>query len=212
VSKAEIKASLLANLEDRLDPYMRQNGFLRHTTSLIYARHIHGSTQKIDMLIEIHPKDNPNAAAAIYPTMQVLVPVVDELRRAMIGDDFGLLEGITGAISRQPIGFTSQKADPGRWYVYQPDFMPGLVDEIEIFIERWAMPFLDVYATPEELLTAHLKNDGRIVADRAQLMRVVAAALVCKQKDYARELMEQKLGTLGARKRYERVYKFVEQA
>ncbi len=211
MAKEEIKASLLANLEGLLDPYMRDNAFARHKTSLIYTRKLHGSTQKIHLPIQIHPSDNPHAAAALYPQMEVFLPAVDRVRDAMIGDDLGLLEGVTGRTSHQPIGFTAEKAHPGRWYIFQTDSVADVVSEMKAFIERWTMPFLDGYATPDDMLEADRKNDGRMIRDRAQIVRVVAAALVCNQKGYALELMGKWLGAPGLRKRYERVYKFIEQ-
>lgn len=74
------------------------------------------------------------------------------------------------------------------------------------------MPFLDAYATPEDIVAADEREDGRMVADRAQRMRVVAAALVCKRKTYAQAIMEKRLGALGARRRYQQVYDYIEQA
>jgi len=208
--KAEIKRSLIASLEACLDPYMLENGFLRGKASLIYVRNIRGSTQKIDLSIQIYPKDNLNASAAIYPQMEVLVPEVDMVLDAMIGDNLGLLEGVTGGTSKQPIGVTSEKAHAGRWFVYQSDSVQGLVDEIKVFIKHWTMPFLDGYATPENILATDQRNDGRLLRDRAQMMRVVAAALACDRRDYAQELMEKWLGTLGVRRRYEQVYKYIQ--
>ncbi|MEO9130906.1 MAG: hypothetical protein ABI240_06825 [Sphingomonas sp.] len=210
--KAEIKSFLMDGLETRLDGYMSEKGFSRSRTSLIYARRIQGSAQKIDIALQIHPKDNPNAAAAVYPTMEILMPAVDAVLEAMIGDNLGLLEGITGGTSKQPIGFMSEKAHTGRWFLYQPDSVPGLVDEMKVFIERWTMPFLDDYATPEDILATDQRGDGRMARDRAQMMRVVAAALVSKRKDYAQATMEKWLGAPGTRRRYEQVYDYIRQA
>lgn len=130
----------------------------------------------------------------------------------MIGDNRGLLEGVTRGLSNQPIEFTAQKAEKARWYVYQPDSVLEIVQGIRSFMERWTMPFLDAYATPEDIVAADEREDGRMVADRAQRMRVVAAALVCKRKTYAQAIMEKRLGALGARRRYQQVYDYIEQA
>jgi len=210
--KDEIKSYMLAGLADRLDPYMLERGFSRGKTSLVYKRTIDGSTQKIDVTTQVHPKDNPNAVAAVYPQMEVLIPTVDAILEAMVGDNLGLLEGVTGGTSKQPIGFTSEKAHNGRWFIYQPDSVPGLVDDMKGFIERWTVPFLDRYATPEDIIATDQRDDGRLARDRAQIMRVVAAALVIKRKDYAQATMEKWLGTPGTRRRYEQVYGYIQQA
>lgn len=210
--KNEIKACILVGLTDRLDPFMHVYGFSRGKTSLIYGRVIRGSTQKIHVAVQVHPKDNPRAAAAVYPQMEILVPAVDDILKEMVDDNLGLLEGITGGTSRQPIAFTSEKAHDGRWFIYQPDSVPALVDDIKAFIERWTIPFLDSYATPEDIIAADQRADGRLARDRAQMMRVVAAALACDRKDYAQATMEKWLGAPGTRRRYEQVYDYIQQA
>lgn len=207
--KDEIKACLAASLETTLDSYMAEHGFARRAKSLIYKRKYQGSTQSIDVKVQIHPKDNPNAAAAVYPIMEVHVPAVDRVLEDMIGGNRALMEGATKGLSNQPIEFTAQKAEKARWYVYQPDSVPEIVQGIRSFMERWTMPFLDVYATPEDIVAANEREDGRMVVDRAHLMRVVAAALVCNRKDYAQALMEKRLGRLGARRLYQQVYDYI---
>lgn len=210
--KDEIKSSVLATLVDRLDPYMLEQGFTRSKASLVYRRIFNGSTQKIDVAVQVHPKDNPSAAAAIYPQMEVLIPEVDAILNEMVGDNLGLLEGITGGTSKQPIGLTAEKAHAGRWFIYQPDSVPGLVDDVKAFIERWTMPLLEVYSTPEDIIAADQRDDARLANDRAQRMRVVAAALANKRQDYAQATMEKWLGAPGARRRYEQVYEYIQQA
>ena len=208
----EIKLYVISDLETVLDQDMIEHGFRRSKNSLFYKRELRGSMQKIDISIEVHPKDNPNAAAAIYPEMEILIPKVDAVLEEMVGDSLGLLEGITGGISKQPIGFTSEKAHPGRWYVYQPDSVREIIKDMHNFIERWTLPFLDLYATPEDIVATDERKDGRLARDRAQMMRVVAAALVCRRRDYAQALMEQHLGAPGSRRRYQQVFDYIQQA
>ncbi len=207
--KDEIKTSLIANMQDLLDPYMGEQGFKRRAKSLVYKREYKLATQVIDMHLQIHPKDNPNASAAIYPFMEVHVPAVDRVLGKLVEGNPGLLEGTTNGRSSQPIGFTSQKADPGRWYVYQQDSVPEIVVSVRAFIERWVVPFLDVYATPEDIVATDERGDGRMVLDRAHIMRVVAAALVCNRQDHAQAVMEKRLSALGARLRYRQVYDYI---
>jgi hypothetical protein len=210
--KGEIKTCLIASLETVLDPYMAEHGFSRSARSLIYKRHLQCSAQTVDVAVQIHPKDDPKAAAAIYPIMEVLVPTVDRVLEDMIGNNLGLMEGVTKGLSNQPIEFTSNKAEKARWFVYQPDSVPGISERIRAFIERWTMPFLDGYATPQDIVAADEREDSRMVVDRAHIMRVVAAALVCKRKDYAQVLMEKRLGALGARRRYQQVFDYIRAA
>ncbi len=208
--KVEMKACMLDLLAIRLDPYMLEHGFSRSKSSLVYKRFLRGSTQKVDLSLQIHPKDNPGAAAAVYPQMEILIPAADTILEEMVGDNLGLLEGITGGTSKQPIAFTSEKVHDGRWFIYQPDSVPEVVDGIRVFIERWTMPFLDVYSTVEDVLAVDQREDGRLARDRAQIMRVVASALACKRKDYAQATMEKWLESPGARRRYEQVYDYIQ--
>lgn len=209
--KDEIKACLIANMENLLDLYMARLGFKRRARSLIYKREYKGATQIIDVEAQIHPKDNPNAAAAIYPIMEVHVPEADKVLEDMIDGNLGLLEGVTKGLSNQPIEFTSQKVEKARWFVYQPDSVPEVVQGIRAFMERWTMPFLDVYATPEDIVKADEREDGRMVADRAHRMRVVAAALACDRRDYAEAVMNKRLSAPGLRMRYKQVYDYIQQ-
>lgn len=209
--RREIKKKLISRMEIQLDPSLGEVGFKRRKGSLTYKRKHSRSTQVIDLLMEIHPRDNPNAAAAIYPRMKIIMPEVDVVLEEMTQKDSLILEGVTGGVSRQPIGFTSQKEHVGRWYLYQEDSISEAVEEIRKFVDRWTLPFLDVYATPEDVISADQRNDGRLVRDRAQMMRVVAASLVCHRRDYADEVMEKYLGAPGARRRYQRVFEYIQQ-
>jgi hypothetical protein len=210
--KDEIKATLIAGLEAILDPYMSGRGFARGKASLVYKREIHGSTQIIDIALQIHPKDRPDSAAAVYPQMEVLVPAVDQVLDEMVAGNLGLLEGVTGGTSRQPVAFTSERQHSGRWFIFQPDSVPGVVESIKNFIERWTIPFLDVYFRPQDILTADESGDGRLARDRAQTMRVVAAALACKRRGDALARMEKSFGAPGLRRRYQQVFDYIQQA
>lgn len=207
--KDEIKACLIVNLETRLDPYLFGRGFKRSKSSLIYKRQIMGAAQSIDLALQIHPKDRSDAAAAIYPRMEVLVPAVDEVLDELVQGNLGLLEGVTGGKSKQPIGFTSEKEHPGRWFIFQPDSVPGIVEDLRTFLERWTIPLLDTYATAEDIVAADERNDGRIPRDRAQILRTVAAALVSDRPDRALAVMERWFASPGLRRRYQQVFDFI---
>lgn len=207
--KAEIKACLIEGLVAGADSRLSARGFVRATRSLVYERAIGDSKQRIDVAMEIHPKDKPNAAAAIYPFMEVEMPAVDRALDEMIDGDAGLLEGITGGRSKQPIGFTSEKKHPGRWYVYQADSITGIVIEMLDFIERWTLPFLDGYTVPADIVDVDRCDDPRLVRDRAQMMRVIAASMICNRAEYARALLASRLGATGIRRRYQRVFDYV---
>lgn len=41
-------------------------------------------------------------------------------------------------------------------------------------LERWTLPFLDVYAAPEDMVAAQARDDGRLRNDRPQLVQRAA--------------------------------------
>lgn len=210
--RKDVKVGLLSAVGTNLDPYMADHGFRRGKNSLIYKRDIAGSTQVIDLAFDVRPKEAPTAVAALYLMMEVLVPSVDAVLEAMVGGAPGVLRGYSDARSKQPIGFTSEKADPGRWYLHQLDDLPAVIEDMRAFLDRWTMPLLDVYATPEDMVAAQERNDGRLTHARPQLIRVVAAALVRGRRDYAKALLETHLGAPGARRMYKQVFDYVEHA
>ena len=188
--KKKLKDCLIASFETSLDDLMAQHGFSRKERSLNYARKYRGATQKIETDPELGPRDSPHAAAAVYPYMHVTIPSIDRTLEEMIGEELGLLAGVTRGLSFQPIEITSQKSEEARWFVFQPDSVPDIVQNLGRFLMRWTLPFLDEFATAEDVVAAYDRADGRIIVDRAQLMRVVAAALVDGRIGYATELME----------------------
>lgn len=209
---SEIKPPLIEGLERLLDGRLRAQGFSRLPSSVVYRRALNGATQKIDLAIEVHPKDRPDSAAAPNPWMEVLVPHVDRLLNQMIDGDLGLMEGVTRGTSRQPIETTSGKAMSGRWFVFQPDSIPGVIEGIAAFLELWTLPLLGVYSTAEEILAVDEADDSRVLRDRAQMMRVIAAALAANRKVYAEARLAKWFGAPGARRRYQRIFSYVESA
>lgn len=208
-TRKDVKAGLSSAAEASLDPYMSEHDFHRGKNSLIYKRAIAGATQIVDITFDVRPKEDPAAVAALYPRMEVQIPVVDAVLEDMVGGATGELEGYSEARTRQGIEFTAQKADAGRWYVYRLQDLPGAVEEVRTFLDRWTMPLLDVYATAEDMVAAQERGDGRLRNDRLQLVRVVAAAIACGRRDYAQALMEEHLGAPGARRAYKQVYDYI---
>ena len=62
------------------------------------------------------------------------------------------------------------------------------------------------------MVAAQERNDGRLRNDRPQLIRVVAAALVCGRQDFAQALMEEHFGAPGARRLYQQVFDYIQRA
>ena len=208
--RKEVKDHLIAIMEKLLDPYMATHDFKRAKTNLIYKRRLGETTQIIDLQIYMRPTDNRNAIAAVYPSMTILMPSVDSIFDNMTGNNKLPRVGYDLGRSTQPIGITSLKEDPGRWYIYQPESVPDVVEKIRVFIEQWTMLVLDTYYTPEDVVAAYERGDRRIVLDRMQMLRVVAALVACNRNDYAQSLMNKKFGSRGLRRDYEHIFDYLQ--
>ena len=213
--RKEIEACLCANLESGLDPFLADNGFMRRKNSLIYSRKLPEVVQRITVHVEIHPKDHPNAAAVIYPFLGVSMDTVNALVKEMTGGDEAL-GGAADTTLQQPIEFTSAKAARARWPVYQPDSVPGVVDELKSFLEQYTLPVLDVYSTPagicEEYERAHPSGHLRVDDERVTTsnIHVAAAMVLCGRIADATGVLERHYGRrTGTRKRYQRVFDYL---
>ncbi len=207
--KAEINECLCANLEKGMDAWLLQSGFVRRKNTLVYARELADALQRIEITMEIHPADRPDSAAAIYPWLEISMDAVEKLIIEMMGGDLSPLPGPAGGTLREPIEFTSAKAAPARWLIFQPDSLPGVVGEMKSFMQRWTLPFLDTYSNPKGICDAYDRGDARIINDLAQKIRVAAAMVLCGRGADAMDVMEQWFGKSGPRKRFQRIFDYL---
>jgi hypothetical protein len=208
--KMEIKECLRANLERGLDSWLSQSGFARRKNTLVYSRTFSAAVQHIRLYIEIHPKDRPDSAAALYPWLDVSIDAVNKQVIEMIGGDLSLLPGLPDNTLKEPIEFTSAKAEHARWFIFQPDSVPGVVGEMKSFLQKWTLPFLDAYSTTQGICEAYVRGDARVLSDVAQKLRVAAAMKLCGRNDDAVGAMEKWFGRPGPRKQYQRVFDYLE--
>ena len=207
--KAEIIECLRANLESGLDPYLVSFGFTRRMNALFYSRELADAIQTIEIAVEIHPKDRPDSAAAVYPWLSVNIGTVETLALDMVGGDVSLLSGLEGNTLRQPVEFTSAKAAPARWFIFQPDSVPAVVREIKSFLEKWTVPFLNSYLTSAGICEEYDRNSARVINDLGQKLRVAAAMMLCGRTADAMRVMDRWFGKPGSRKRYQRVFDYI---
>ena len=207
--ETEIKECLRANLERGLDAWLLQFGFIRRKSALVYARELAESVQKIEIAVEIHPKDRPDSAAAVYPWLEVSMAAVDKLALEMIGGDVALLPGLPGGTLKEPIEFASAKAAGARWFIFQSDSVPGIVGEMKSFLQQWTIPFLNLYSTPAGICEAYDRGDARVINDLAQKLRVAAAMVLCGRTADAIGVMDRWFGKPGPRKQYQRVFDYL---
>lgn len=208
--RADIEACVCQRLGDLVDKPLIAAGFRRGKNSLIYSREVGDSMQKIDVAIEHHPKDDPNSAAAVYPQLEVRMGSVNSLVMEMVGGD-PALNAAPDITLREPIAFTSGNKGLGaRWFIYQADSVPGVIAEMKAFLQEWTIPFLDCYMTPAQICDAYDHGDGRVLPGLRQWLRVVAAMVLCGRKADAMSVMERHFGKPGPRRRYHRVFEYLQ--
>lgn len=204
----EIEACVRANLATGLDMSLAAHGFTRRKDSLNYSRKLPEAVQQIRVSIEIHPKDQPNAAAAVYPYMRVSIDAVNALVREITsgGED---LAGTSDITLNQPIDFTAAKVARARWPIYQPDSVPSVVDDMKSFLEQYALPFLDVYSTPAGVCREY-EDHGGARGGPLSYLHIVAAMVLCGRTADAIAVAERYYGRrTGTRKRYQRVFDYL---
>jgi len=207
--RAEIRAHLRHWLGRLVDAPLGDTGFARRSNSLIYSRRIENGVQRIDVSVEHHPVERPNAAAAVYPLYRVSMHEVNTLVREMAGDDAHLAGDLRSTLWG-PVEWTSPKGVGARWYVYQPDSVPGVARAARRFLTKYTIPMLDAYRTSADLCDAPLDGDSRVVHQDWEVLRVVAARILTGRVREARELMDARFGRAGPRRRYRPVFEFLD--
>ncbi|HPD48673.1 MAG: hypothetical protein ACOYIG_05890 [Acetivibrionales bacterium] len=205
--QAEIKVCVCHWLGELVDEAVSVAGFVRRERSLAYRRATEDATQEIDVAIEHHPTEEHNAAAVIYPYYTVVMGKVNKTVKAMTGGD-PQLGGNFDITLHGPIEWTSPKGLGARWYIYQPDSVHSAVSSMRDFIVKWTLPFLDRFRLHTDLCNALLEGDNPDIHGM-EILRVVAARVLCGQYAEAVTIMEQWFGKPGPRKRYQQVFDYL---
>lgn len=206
----EIKAAAIAALESEADAQFQVSNFRRRPNSLVYKRKLPGCIQAVDVQIEHGPRDNRNAAAAIYPYLTVKIPVVDRVVPEMVEGGPAVVSSNVATL-HQPIDFVSPKGILGHWFIYQPDSVIEVVREFSAFSSKWVFPFMEEFTSAEDMVTMHRTGDQRVTHDRGQRLRTTAAMVSCGKNDEALQLLETNFGRPGMRRRYAAVFRYVEE-
>lgn len=209
-NRREITKLLFTELEQWLDPALKARHFNRRSNSLRYVRKINGSTQVLNMVLDQKSIDRSTYIAAIYPRILIEIPDVDNILRKLTDNNNLLLEGTTKGKSDQPIAFTSFDKHSGRWLLKHTDDIPSMLHHIEHFLVQWTIPFLEEYSTPEDLIQKHTSNDRRVLRDRANFLRIIAAALASNQVETAKQILSENFSSPLLRERYHSVFSMVD--
>lgn len=186
-----------------LDRWLFSDGFSRASHNPRYVRKIGATAQRIDIVLQGAPRGQRDAVAAVYPQMQVQIPALDVAMKAMLG------ETASGCLN-QPIDFTSNKRQRGWWLVRSEADVESTSTDIGQFIKNWTLPFLDQYISVSDVRDAELRRDGRILRDRNQMLRGVAAILLTAGPAAALDRLHELLGAPGLRTQYARAFDYLE--
>jgi len=201
-SEKEIKADLLAALDSIGDEAFSNMGFKRRKGSLNYVRTIGEARQTIDFTPDYLPKYQTDAELHIHPLMKLELEQVYEKALELVKGNKMLLANSSGTIVGQPIEFVPPKAEHVRWFASGLDEMKARVNEIEAFVQKWVMPFLDDLTTPDELIGVYKDADERMMKQRHWYLFIAAAHLAKGENREALSVLEENLGAPGLRKRY----------
>lgn len=209
--RTEIKACVSESLRELLDEPLASSGFSRRRNGLVYSRLLPEAVQRIDVAFEIHPRDNRNAAAAIYPWIEISMDSVNAIAKEMVDGDETLLGDLPDTTLQEPAEFTAPKGIGARWFIYQPDSVPAAVTEMGRFFDKWTIPFLDYYASPNAICTAYGQGDERASSVlHAPALRIAAAMVVLGRYDDAQKVADKWFGKAGPRRRYRSVFEYLE--
>jgi hypothetical protein len=208
--RSEIKACVRHWLAQHADHILSPHGFGRRANSLIYTRRSPDGSQRIAIDLEHHPIDERNAAAAVYPMFRIVVDQANELVREMVSGRSELFGASRSSLSG-PVAWTSPDKPRARWYVYQPDSVPGAVQEIAEFLTSWTVPYIDRYCTVDGLAAAAATQGTypyRAAKTQQEILCVIAAKLLIGQREDARDLLEQSFGKPAQRRHFQPVFEY----
>ena len=193
---ASVKEHIEAMLAEKLDHFLKDEGFMRRKRSNVYTRRIPEGKQTIEVAYDVSPRYASEAAAHVLPKLGVLLARVNEIAVQMASDTRTL--GGAEATLFQPIDMVAPKSENPRWLPASRDDFLEVGDEIRSFLARWVVPFLNE------------QNDWRLLLVQPWYIYVAAAYVVLNAPEKARDVVETKLGAPGSRKRFAPVFAYFE--
>ena len=182
-------------------------GFVRRSKYPRYVRKLGTALQRIDIVLQGRPRDDPTAAVAVYPWLEVSISELDREFISMMGA--ALPPGGTNGALRQPIEFTSSKRAPCRWFVANASGIPLVAAAAGEFIQKWTIPFLDGFCSTADVVETERRRDDRVLRDRMQIWRAVAATSLELGPTAAFELAESHFSAPGLRARYAEAFQYL---
>lgn len=197
---------VIISLISEFDYYFAENGFLRKSHSLTCIRKLDGVTQKVEIVFFSNPSYHPGALAFIYPHMQIYIPsgngTTKEYASHLIPSKW--LDQFT---IRQPIQIYSNS---GNFYLMDINACESLKDQLLDFFEKNAIPLLNDIISEKDYLSLYENKDKRIIWDDHQYLYIAATYLNKHDLNKAKEVVENRFGKKGLRKKYNEVIKYFE--
>jgi hypothetical protein len=207
-TKTELVEALCEALSAETDPMLAGYGFARKKNSVEYQRPCEDGEQFLRMHCEFKPSYNPTADGRIYPYLRVVFPALNRLALEMVGH-VALLIGDPSVTFSQPIDLAIPKRYHGRWYTIGRDSVLECVRSIKSSLERWVLRFLDEYRTVCSLTAAYEKHDERLEWQRHFYIYVAAAYVEMGQVMQAMQVLEERFGKAGLRRKYAKAFEYV---
>lgn len=186
-----------------LDSLLVQRGFSRRSQSAKYSRKLGAARQTIEVVAD--RRHRGDALAVIQPWIEVAMPEIDGVL-LMMAD--GLPTPPTGTL-RQPASFTSFDDEAGHWDLPSEAQAPRIAALVGQFLLKWTVPFLDEYFRPADVIRSVEQRDERVVRDRNQILRGVAAALAVLGPTEALRVLEEQLNAPELRDAYAPVFQYL---
>ena len=197
---------VIVSLVSELDFYFEENGFLRRSNSLTYIRKLDGVTQKVNIVFFSNPSYHPGALAHIYPHMQIYFPSVNGIAKEYAShlipskwlDQFTI---------RQPIQIYSNSGD---FYLMDVNDYESLKDQLLDFLKKSAMALFNDLISEKDYLSLYENKDKRIIWDDNQYLYIAATYFNNHDLNKAKEVIENRFGKKGLRKKHKEVFEYFE--
>lgn len=206
---ALVKEHIEAMLTQRIDEPLRQRGFIRRKRSTVYERRTDEAKQRLDVAYDVSPRYAPDADAHVLPKIRILFPRVNDVAMEMVGGNADLIAG--GEVTLfEPIEFVAPKSETPRWTPCGLDGFLVVGGEMLMFINRWAMAFLDEYQTVRAMVKGYEEGDARLLLMQHSYVYVAAAYLVLDRPDAAGDVLQKHLGAVALRKKFATAFEYID--
>lgn len=197
---------VIISLISEFDYYFAENGFLRRSNSLTYIRKLDGVTQNVEIVFFSNPSYHPGALAHIYPHMQIYIPSVNGITKEYASHLIPS-KWLNQFTIRQPIQIYSNS---GGFYLLDVNDYESLKDHLLDFFEKNAIPLLNDIISEKDYLSLYKNKDKRIIWDDNQYLYIAATYLNNHDLNKAKEVIKNRFGKNGLRKKYNEVIKYFE--